>query len=522
VLNYQDRLLVAKENTVFVSAPYGDVYNIDAKALSPLRGCSLFYSFANFQIVDPCGGAITGMACVGSQALILTPRTTWIVNGIDTWTGPSSCRCIDPNVGCAASRTLKATKDAAFFVGTSGVYVNDGMTNVCISEQSIPKTFDGLNKFALDGAVAEVYHAKKQYRLWVPDGDNRRNNVGLVYHFERKAWTKFGLPRFLERLGYWGKYEVACLLSARDEQWSEELISIDYDGTIYWDDYGCIDVLNDASYAIPTILVTTPIHSRDQTYIVLRHLRSSVKTDGDSSVRTGALLNGSAWEQIGLADDGETEEFAPNDDDQADKYSLLDERLTVADQCYSDIYTPLWLPLVRRTAGEGTTGDPALTVAQPEENYPSTDFAVTVRRGISQITHQPYCIVQVVGGSVSFSTINFMVTLDLGEYSDEYTGIVVTMPTVGEYSDGDSWTFHVGPVLIDGSKIGSSRWTEKRVQERHSDFAHGSRNARILMHSGTEIVESDTDHAMVARVAKMVLFGFEVEVIPKDQKRCDD
>ena len=231
LFEYEGRLFALKDNTVYVSRPYGDIYGIDARADAPLGGCSVFYNSSFFSILDPSGGRITGGAVIGTMAAIFTPRTTWIVTGLDDSSAPNSIRCIDKSVGCVAPRSLRQVdQGAVLFLGPDGVYVCDGTSNVLVSKD-IEKTIGGLSAFAQRNAVAEVYRRKGQYRLWVADGGGLRNNLGLVFDLARKAWTKFGLPRFLvdmpRTLGgaetlYWDPMEISCLLSARDEEWDED------------------------------------------------------------------------------------------------------------------------------------------------------------------------------------------------------------------------------------------------------------------------------------------------------------
>jgi len=513
VLEYEGRLIALKDNTAYISCAYGDIFAFDLRAEAPLGGCNCFYNFATFQILDPTGGGITGAAQVGLTLVIFTARTTWAITSIDTWTGPSSCRCIDKSVGCIAPRSICAVDQSAIlFLGPGGVYVNDGTSNTLVS-QGVQKTIGKLNQFALRGAVGELYQRRHQYRLFVPDGANNTNNLGLVFDLVRKAWTKFGVPRFLAEMAnengdlYWFDAGISCLLSARDEEWGEELLSIDYYGVIWMEDFGNTD----DGYPIPDIRVTVPFKQKDQTYFRLRHLRSYARTEGDVNVLVGALLDGSTVEQWGTDDVNGLTAFEPNDDDQTDRYSLLDARATGAKQLFAD---------------HGTT--PAATV-----HVGTGTGTLTLTRSSSAGHTVVVTIVGVGHGDVQWSaTIDGVLyeggddftgdTIDVGdEMGCDVGGLLMVFSMSGRFVTRDTYSFNSSTGLLDGVVLGTDSWIEKRYQERHSDFAHNCRTARVVMHTGTEIVP-DGDGAGQARVGQLMLRGFEVEIIPIASKREDD
>lgn len=328
---FEDRIFaILNEKRVQWSQPIGSIDMFSNPSEPPLGGMNAWYTVdSDVDIIDSAGGELTGMAPSGHHLVVFTSRSTW---ALDIGADAPSLRCLDPNIGCVAPRSIANVNDAVFFIGQDGVFVQAGGTNTCISNE-IPKTIAGLNRFGLMNACGAIYRKRKQYRLWVPNGDNNKNNLGMVFHYEgRKGWSFFGLPQFVLPGTKFKKYECSMLLSAGDEEWGEELLSVDYDGLVWLEDYGEMD----DTKAILSAIVFAPFKGENQSVATVRDIRVTMLTRGEGrGVRCALLTNGETWRRAPLSDNIG---FIPGENvaQQTQDMSQLDPSFDVDTQLYCD------------------------------------------------------------------------------------------------------------------------------------------------------------------------------------------
>lgn len=285
-IHFNGCIHLASGNRVVFSRPPSDVLNLKSIANAPLLGNDVFYAEDYFDVFDAAGGPITGWVTSGSSLLIFTALATFIYDGV-------TLTCLDPEVGCIAPGSLAATADAVYFLGVRGVYRHSGGVNTLISERIAP-TLASLNRVALSGAVGAVYHARAQYRLFVASGDNPANDLGLIYAIEQNAWTFFGVHRLLKGLVNEQPYEVSAICSARDGEWSEELLTADYQGQLYLEDYGYWD----DSAGVPKLLVFGPVKWDNPKVATLRYVRLNVRSEAkDAGLVMSLFHDDEPWER---------------------------------------------------------------------------------------------------------------------------------------------------------------------------------------------------------------------------------
>jgi hypothetical protein len=284
---FQGRIYFASGNRVIYSEPPSNILNLRNPTSAPLLGCNLFLAESNFDLFDEWGGPITGWALWGASLLIFTAQATFLHDGL-------SLSCSDSKVGCIAPASIAASQDAIYFLGARGVYRNRGGVNELVSRKITP-TIATLNRVARDGASGAVYHARGQYRLCVASGHNPRNDQVLVYDFEHDAWTVFGTPRLTRVQNPSGAlpYEVCAILSSHDGEFGEELLTLNYDGQVYLEDYGRWD----DGAAIPAVIVFGPVKWQNTKVATFRGCRLNVRSAGRlSTLRVGLLRDDETWE----------------------------------------------------------------------------------------------------------------------------------------------------------------------------------------------------------------------------------
>ena len=235
------------------------------------------------------------------------------------------------------------------------------------------------------------------------------------------------------------------------------------------------------------------------------------------NVQIGAMLNGTSWEQWDTDAVLSQTVFQPSDDDLTDMFSLLDAKVTAAKQCFSDLITPA--ATVHTGTGTATT-----TITRTENS--NHVYVITI------LTVTPHLTAKLTDNGV---VVDAWTGAELEGYfgiaipvrANDWGGTVpvcytyVTLNNDGTWVVGDTFTFNGSTGLIDGVVLGIDAWVEKRYQERHADFAHNCRTARLVFHVGTEVVNDGSAEAVV-RVGRFAMRGFEVEVIPAESKRMDD
>lgn len=327
-----------RPNTLQVSQPAYPVTDWKETKEAPLGGLHLFWGEETLTVIDPTGGAITGMVAVGGTLVVFTPRSTWAVVGIGT--SEPALDLIDSDVGCIAPKSIALVGDTVFFLGAGGIYAYTGGSNTLISRKIEP-TFRGLNQMALTGACGTVFKRKSQYRLHVPAGIDAKNNIVLCFDYQRKAWTKYGLPEYLKSSGAvsWARYNVKLALAVGDDAWSEELIEVDYLGNLIAAEIGHVDNVSitgstPTAAGIFSMFVTDRIKGEDQGPATARYIRLRMRTEGESlgssiNITAGLLRDGATWKKV----DSTTPKYFTAGEQTA-TFAQIDDATTEARQVY--------------------------------------------------------------------------------------------------------------------------------------------------------------------------------------------
>ena len=210
--------------------------------------------------LSPHGDEMTGLVVVGgngdvgSVLLITKERSTFDFDG-------ETLRLVSSDVGNIAPDSLQAFEDKAFFLSESGFYGYIGREVRYLP--GLEKTLkQWVNRAAIRQVAAVIYRQKRQYRCWLPNAFATENNLCAVLHFETQAgaegetwgWTLMGAPYWMtdaeKTTANVQEYEVRCAVSigAVDEQ--ETLLTFDYDGQIWVEDYGDDDNAKDIYFLL--------------------------------------------------------------------------------------------------------------------------------------------------------------------------------------------------------------------------------------------------------------------------------
>lgn len=208
-----DGLLDSNLGTPVDDLDYGP-WPTNAKYIAPFKGCmfatgstqtDVFYSAPNapenFPIdnVLPVGdaylGPITGLYGTRNALVVFKEHGIYFIKG-DPVNG-FTASLFTKTTGCVAGNTVREVPGLGLvFLGSSGVFLlrgtleNEGVqTEVVPLHVPITEWMKKLNRSALIGAVAAVYHRDKEYWLAVPSVGSAENDLVLVFHYEVGEWT---------------------------------------------------------------------------------------------------------------------------------------------------------------------------------------------------------------------------------------------------------------------------------------------------------------------------------------------
>ena len=208
-----DGLLDSNLGTPVDELDYGP-WPTNAKYIAPFKGCmfatgstqtDVFYSAPNapenFPIdnVLPVGdaylGPITGLYGTRNALVVFKEHGIYFIKG-DPVNG-FTASLFTKTTGCVAPNTIREVPGLGLvFLGSSGVFLlkgtleNEGVqTEIVPIHVPITSWINRLNRSALIGAVAGVYHRDKEYWLCVPTVGSAENDLVLVFHYEIGEWT---------------------------------------------------------------------------------------------------------------------------------------------------------------------------------------------------------------------------------------------------------------------------------------------------------------------------------------------
>lgn len=283
---YADQLAVVesdKPNTLQLSDPIGGVFDLIQS--HPLGGMSIWDTTNQIDCIDERGGPITGIIRAGTRLYIYTPTSSHYWDGF-------AHREFDTDVGCIAPKSLKSVETVVYFLASEGPYCTKEGRNQRLYWRIKP-TCDKMNKIAAVNAVAEIYHKRNEYRLWVPMNEDGHADVGLVYNYINDTWTKFGVPLSARGIVGQMRYVVTAFISARDEEWGELLYSLDQSGQLWLEDNGVADYMGGNPIPIPFRLVSDRISFENQDIETARYVYLIASTQGEGIISVGLLRNGS-------------------------------------------------------------------------------------------------------------------------------------------------------------------------------------------------------------------------------------
>lgn len=149
-----------------------------------------------FRVGDHDSGEITGLYASRNSLFVFKRRGIHIITVEQS--GQLAIRVVTRDIGCAAPNSVREVPGlGVVFCADDGVWVirgsiQDGDTPVGVEMISQPLTDFfrwRVNRSALLNACAEVYHRDGEYWLSVPTDGQARNQMVLVYHYLRNAWS---------------------------------------------------------------------------------------------------------------------------------------------------------------------------------------------------------------------------------------------------------------------------------------------------------------------------------------------
>ena len=206
-------------------------FPIGAKYIAPFKGCmfaagstetSVFYSAPNqpenfpvdniLPVGDAYLGPITGLYGTRNALIVFKEWGIYFITGDPTNGFVASL--FTKTTGCVAPGTIREVPGLGVaFLGASGVYLLRGtLQNEGVQTQIVPwhvpitPWIKKLNRAALIGATASVYHRDKEYWLAVPTTGHDENDLVLVYHYEIAEWS------------YRENYPISCMLETADHR----------------------------------------------------------------------------------------------------------------------------------------------------------------------------------------------------------------------------------------------------------------------------------------------------------------
>lgn len=161
---------------------------------------------------DASLGPVMGMYPMRNALVVFQARGIWFVKG-DAKSG-FSADIVTRTLGCAAPNTIKEVPGIGLvFLSDSGVFAlpataeGDGApTRPIPLHDPINDYIERLNRSALVGACAAVYHRDEEYWLCVPQVGSATNNIVLVLHYDIRQWS------------YRLDFPVSCILETSDHR----------------------------------------------------------------------------------------------------------------------------------------------------------------------------------------------------------------------------------------------------------------------------------------------------------------
>lgn len=157
-------------------------------------------------------GAITGFYPSRNALVVFMQRGIWLVKGNPV--SGFSADILTRTTGCAAPNTIREVPGVGLvFLGDKGVWAlqgtleNEGApTRVVPLHEPVDDYMARLNRAALIGACAAVYHRDEEYWLCVPEIGSDSNNLVLVFHYQTGQWS------------YREDFPVSCILETPDHR----------------------------------------------------------------------------------------------------------------------------------------------------------------------------------------------------------------------------------------------------------------------------------------------------------------
>lgn len=267
------------------SEPVGANGDLMSGTTAPLGGANIWNATSWWTASDRMGGDVTGLELAGGNLLVFTPNSVSAFNGVAQAT-------VDSDVGCIAPNTLSAARGTVFFLGAEGVYATSGGQAKLISWKVTP-TLRGLNRMSLPGAVGIVQPSRNRYRLYLPSGNTKQNDLVLVYDYEKQAWTKYGNPGFASMNPAMIDYKVKAAVVAGDDEWLETVLEVDYDGAVWVADEG----RTDNGSGITSLVVSKRIKMDDESLVTIRGIRVQIETAANGNINVAALRDGTSWKR---------------------------------------------------------------------------------------------------------------------------------------------------------------------------------------------------------------------------------
>lgn len=141
---------------------------------------------------DPAGGELTGAWAFGGRMLVWTRTTTFVVTPLENVDG-FRYDILHPGVGCAGPSAMASLADGSLvwlsYEGGFYRYDGRGVLPLPVSDD-IGGTVDGLNKARLAQACAAFDSDSQEFRIWVPNGGSRENNLCLILDVATSGWRR--------------------------------------------------------------------------------------------------------------------------------------------------------------------------------------------------------------------------------------------------------------------------------------------------------------------------------------------
>lgn len=197
-------------------------------------------------------GEITGIKTLNDQIIIYTKNSVWKFNpgngnSIDT----ASLQQMQESIGLLAPFSLVDVGNFHIFLSERGVYGFDGVNFEHISDKIDNFLLDDSTKSALKFSYAAFDKNTQNYVLYFPFDGSTRNNRGIAYDLNIKAWQPVTTGRV-----------VSVISDYISPDTSTKLLYGDYSGFLYQDGVGTNDGITQGFNGSPT---TTTISSLSDT-----------------------------------------------------------------------------------------------------------------------------------------------------------------------------------------------------------------------------------------------------------------